>query len=69
VTSRPARIATIVVGVLALLIGAVWAAQGADLLGGSAMSGQRTWLVIGLAVAALGIVLLVRGLRRPPVAR
>jgi uncharacterized membrane protein len=69
VKSGPARIVTIVVGVLALLIGLVWTAQGANLLPGSAMSGQRMWLWIGLVVAVVGIVLLVRGFRRQRTAR
>jgi uncharacterized membrane protein len=64
VKSGPARIVTIVVGVLALLIGLVWTAQGSNLMPGSAMSGQRMWLWIGLVVAVLGVVLLVRGFRR-----
>lgn len=68
-SSRPARIVTIVVGVLALLIGLVWTAQGANLMPGSAMSGQQMWLWIGLVVAILGVVLLVRGFRRPRTAR
>ncbi len=67
--SRPARIVSIVVGVLALVIGGVWTAQGANLLPGSSMSGQQMWLWIGLVVAILGIVLLVRAFRRPRIAR
>lgn len=67
--SRPARIVTIVVGVLALLIGLVWTGQGANLLPGSAMSGQQMWLWIGLVVAILGVVLLVSGFRRPRTTR
>lgn len=68
-SSRPARIVTIVVGVLALLIGLVWTAQGSNLMPGSTMSGQRQWLVIGLVVAVVGVLLLVRGFRRPRTTR
>ncbi|WP_375425196.1 hypothetical protein [uncultured Friedmanniella sp.] len=68
-SSRPARIVTIVVGVLALLIGGVWTAQGSNLMPGSGMSGQRQWLVIGLVVAIVGVLLLVRGFRRPRTTR
>jgi hypothetical protein len=42
-----------------LLVGLVWTLQGANLIGGSFMTGQSLWLYIGLAVAALGIVALV----------
>jgi hypothetical protein len=52
-----------VLGVLLLLIGAVWTLQGANLLGGSFMSGSRMWLVIGLVVLIAGGALLSRSLR------
>ena len=39
-----------VLGVIMLFFGAVWTLQGANLLGGSFMSGSRMWLVIGLVV-------------------
>ena len=64
--SGPARVVSIVVGVLALLIGLLWTGQGAGLIGGSGMSGQRQWLLIGLVVAVLGLLLLLRAVRRPP---
>jgi hypothetical protein len=69
VRSGPARIVTIVVGALALVIGLVWTAQGSNLMPGSVMSGQRQWLVIGLVVAVVGVLLLVRALRRPRTTR
>jgi hypothetical protein len=58
-----ARYVVPVLGVLLVLIGAVWTLQGANLLGGSSMSGSRLWLVIGLAALVLGAVLLVRAVR------
>ncbi|WP_375431722.1 hypothetical protein [uncultured Friedmanniella sp.] len=67
--SRTGRIVSIVVGVLALLIGLVWTGQGSGMIGGSVMSGQQMWLYIGIVVAVLGIVLLVRAFRRPRVTR
>ena len=63
--SRAGRIALVVVGVILLLVGAVFAGQGANLIPGSGMSGDRTWLYIGSVVAIVGIVLIVLGLRRP----
>jgi hypothetical protein len=52
-----------VLGVVLVLIGAVWTLQGANLLGGSFMSGSRLWLVIGLVALAAGAWLLVRTVR------
>jgi cytochrome bd-type quinol oxidase subunit 2 len=63
--NRVARIALVVVGVIALIVGAVFAGQGANLIPGSSMTGDRTWLYIGVIVAVVGIVLIVLGLRRP----
>ncbi len=50
-------------GVLALLTGAVWTLQGLGHLGGSAMTGERIWAVIGPAVALVGLVVAGIGLR------
>ena len=63
--SRGGRIALVVVGVIALVVGIVFAGQGANLIPGSSMTGDRTWLYIGVIVAVVGIVLIVLGLRRP----
>ncbi|HEY0373191.1 MAG TPA: hypothetical protein VGC94_00230 [Amnibacterium sp.] len=61
--SRGARLALIVVGAIALIVGAVWAGQGSNLLPGSVMTGSGMWLGIGLVVAVVGLVLLVLGVR------
>ncbi|GAA1230663.1 hypothetical protein [Pseudonocardia alaniniphila] len=50
-------------GVLLFVIGGVWTLQGADLLGGSFMTGSRTWLVIGLLVLIGGITLISSSVR------
>lgn len=52
-------------GLLLALSGAVWALQGAGVLGGSVMSNDTQWLVIGIPVAALGVWLAWRGVSRP----
>ena len=55
-------------GLLVLAVGTVWIVQGAGALHGSFMTGSPTWLWIGIASAAAGIVLCVlalRGLRAP----
>ncbi|MGD8195263.1 hypothetical protein ACEXQB_012310 [Herbiconiux sp. P18] len=64
-TSKAGRTTLIIVGVVALLVGALFAGQGANLIPGSSMTGDRTWLYIGLALAVVGVVLLVVGARRP----
>ncbi|WP_253259370.1 hypothetical protein [Subtercola boreus] len=63
--NRMGRTALVIVGVVALLVGAVFAGQGANLIPGSSMTGERMWLYIGIVVAVVGIVLIVAGLRRP----
>ena len=65
VTSRTGRIALITLGVIALILGGVWAGQGMNLIPGSVMTGSRMWLFIGLIIAIVGIILIVLGLRRP----
>ncbi len=59
------RNALITVGVVALLVGAIWVGQGLGLIPGSFMTGDTKWFVIGLIVAIIGIVLVVIGIRRP----
>jgi uncharacterized Tic20 family protein len=63
-TSRAGRTALIIVGVVVLLIGALFAGQGANLIPGSSMTGDPTWLYVGLALVVVGIVLIVVGVRR-----
>jgi hypothetical protein len=36
-----------------------------NLIPGSSMTGDRTWVYVGLILAVVGIVLVVLGLRRP----
>lgn len=52
-------------GIALLLVGLLWVLQGAGLMGGSFMTGQRRWLLIGIVTAALGAAVLGRGMRRP----
>lgn len=63
--NRVGRIVLVVVGVIALIVGVVFAGQGANLIPGSSMTGDRLWLYIGVIVAVVGVVLIVLGLRRP----
>jgi hypothetical protein len=59
------RIISVFIGVLAILVGLVFSFQGAGVLPGSFMTGQRMWLVIGIVVAVAGLALTLSGLRRP----
>ena len=53
-------------GVLLVLVGAVWTLQGLGYIGGSAMSGVPLWAVVGPVVVILGLLLAVRGGRKRP---
>jgi len=53
-----------VLGGLLLLVGALWTLQGANVLGGSFMSGSSRWLVIGLICLVAGAALVVAAVRR-----
>ena len=50
------RIAGNVVGIILVLIGALWIAQGANLMPNTVMSGQSMWLWIGVVVLVAGAV-------------
>jgi hypothetical protein len=60
--SGPLRIG---LGILLLLVGALWTLQGLGVVGGSVMSGVTLWAIIGPIVALAGIALAVSGRRRP----
>lgn len=50
-------------GMLAIVVGAVWTLQGLGYLTGSVMTDDRTWAVVGPIVALAGLVLILVGLR------
>ena len=53
------RLALLVVGVILLLMGIVFALQGANVItGSSVMSGNSTYIYVGAIVAIIGLVLL-----------
>ena len=62
----------LILGVLAVAVGAVWTLQGLNILGGSVMSGNPMWAIIGPIVAVVGLVLVGIGAgigrRRAPTA-
>lgn len=55
----------VVLGVLMVVVGGVWTAQGLGYLGGSPMTGVAVWAIVGPVVAGLGVALVLVGLRRP----
>jgi hypothetical protein len=55
--------ARIVIGLLLAAAGVVWTLQGLDVLGGSGMSGEPIWAIIGPVVAIAGLVIAVAGYR------
>ncbi len=63
--TRSARTTSTILGVLALLLGLLWAGQGLGFIGGSSMTGAIQWFWIGLVLVLVGIVLLVAASRRP----
>ena len=54
----------IIVGVAAMVVGAVWALQGLNILGGSSMTGNPDWVWAGLATVLGGGFALIHGLNR-----
>jgi hypothetical protein len=54
-----------ILGVILVLMGLLWILQGVNVLPGTMMSGHIQYTYIGIAVDALGIVLLVLANRRP----
>ena len=56
-----------VIGTILVLLGVLWILQGLDVVGGSGMSGHAIWAVIGVVVGAVGVALVVRTFRAPPV--
>jgi hypothetical protein len=58
------RIATMVLGVLCLLMGCIWILQGINILPGSFMTGQTKWAIYGGLLAAVGLGLLISANRR-----
>jgi uncharacterized membrane protein HdeD (DUF308 family) len=58
------RVVLVVLGLIAIVVGVVFAGQGLNLIPGSFMTGDRTWLLVGAVLIVVGIVLVVTALRR-----
>ncbi|HEX5087854.1 MAG TPA: hypothetical protein VFV89_08600 [Nocardioides sp.] len=44
---------------LMILVGALWTGQGLGWIGGSSMSGESFWAIVGPIVAGLGVALII----------
>ncbi len=58
------RIILSILGILLILVGAVWILQGINIIGGSVMTGQTQWAIYGAISAVAGALLLVFANRR-----
>jgi hypothetical protein len=57
----------LVIGIILVLMGAVWALQGLNVFTQGAMAGHLKWTAIGGALAVVGVVLILLGaFRRSP---
>jgi hypothetical protein len=57
------RTLAITVGIVLLVLGAIWTFQGLGYIKGSVMTGVRTWAIVGPIVAGLGVALAYVGFR------
>ena len=55
----------VALGVVMVLVGALWTGQGLGWIGGSPMTDQSIWAIIGPLVAGLGVALVISAVRRP----
>lgn len=54
----------VVAGVVLTIAGVVWALQGFGVIGGSFMSGNSVWAIVGPVIALVGLALVAFGVRR-----
>lgn len=62
--STAARVTARVIGIVAIVVGAVWVGQGLGYLPGSFMTGNRFWFWVGAACVLVGLAVLVASRRR-----
>jgi glucokinase len=53
------KLTWILVGIALVVVGGIWTFQGLGYIGGSSMSGQEEWAIIGPGVAGIGVALVV----------
>ena len=56
----------VTLGILMVVIGAIWTLQGLGYVKGSAMTGVELWAILGPLVAGLGVALAYVGFRGGP---
>jgi hypothetical protein len=56
----------VTLGILMVVIGAIWTLQGLGYVKGSAMTGVEVWAILGPLVAGLGVALAYVGFRGRP---
>ncbi|WP_314503574.1 hypothetical protein [uncultured Microbacterium sp.] len=54
----------LVSGVILSVVGLIWTLQGVGILGGSVMSGESLWAIIGPIVLLVGVGLIIVGMSR-----
>ena len=59
------RIIGLVLSVLMVVVGGIWALQGLGYLGGSPMTGEEFWAIVGSVLAGFGVALAIVVLRPP----
>jgi len=62
--SRAGGTVILIIGGLAVVVGGVWIGQGAGLIKGSFMTGNISWLAIGLVCLVAGVFLIFLTVRR-----
>ncbi len=55
--------ARMVIGVLAIVVGLVWTGQGVGWIGGSFMTGEVLWALVGPVVVVVGVLVVLRARR------
>ena len=55
---------TFSIGLVLVLVGAVWVLQGIGVITGSFMTGQKLWFLIGLVAFLVGVVLVAANFTR-----
>ena len=58
------KLAIRIIALVGLALGILWALQGLNLVGGSFMTGQKQWLIIGSVVALVSVGVLLWTSRR-----
>lgn len=61
---RRTSVVTFALGLIVALFGLIWALQGFGVLGGSFMSNNTTWSIIGPITVLIGILIVVLSWRK-----